>query len=124
MNDDDPGKLCEYLENQEGHCLATPCSKSTLCMCGCCVQEFQGRLVASYVARGSTAPISVVVLRYPPKGLGMTPNTTLTAAGHAVWQASCGPCNMACVCIADTSHCAIGHVPQEELVAVLNSLVK
>ena len=122
MEDGDLHKSCQCLKSQSGNGMAMPCCKRGLCMCGCQEREFQGRLVECCVIQQPNAsPISVVVVSESPEALGMTPAATTTVTGQAIWQASCGSCNMASVRMGEDSCCVIGQVPQEDLVAVLNA---
>jgi hypothetical protein len=120
-NDVRAGRRCQCLEGKlDGS--AMPCCKRELCRCGCRMRDFQGRLVPSCVIEEPNAvPVSVVVVPGSPQALGMTVGRATTATGQAIWQASCGPCNMASVRLGEESCCVIGHVPPEDLVAVLNA---
>lgn len=123
VKDEDPANLCKYLESEVGHSPAMVCTGSGLSMCGCCVRQFQGRPVASYVVEAENAPVSIIVVPHSPKALGMTPAPRGPAATRAVWQARCGGCNMASVRIGEYSYCAVGQVPQKALSGVLHNLL-
>jgi anti-sigma factor RsiW len=124
VSSDDPRVLRDYLGDRVGHNPAMMCTGSGLNMCGCCVRQFQGRPVASYVVRSERTPISVIAVPEPPEALGMTPTGSKTASGGDFWQAKCGCCRMASVRIGGYSYCAVGDVPQEELAAVLGALLQ
>jgi hypothetical protein len=86
------------------------------------MRELQGRLVECCVIQHPNASaISVVVVPELPEALGMTPVATTTVTGQAIWQASCGLCNMASVRLGEGLCCVLGQVSQEDLVAVLNA---
>ncbi len=121
-NDVRTGRHCRCMEGRsEG--APMPCCARELCRCGCQMRDFQGRWVPSCVIEEpNTVPVSVVVVPESPQALGMTIGRTKTATGQAVWQASCGPCNMASVRLGAESCCVIGHVPPDDLVAVLNAM--
>jgi len=103
--------------------MAMPCCQRGLCTCGCQMREFQGRLVESCVIQEPNAPpVSVVMVPEPPEALGLSPTRAPTAAGQSIWQASCGPCNMASVRMGAGSCCVVGQVPLEDLVRLLNAL--
>jgi len=102
---------------------AMPCCERELCRCGCQMREFQGHLVPTCVIEEPNAvPVSVVVVPDSPQDLGMTIGRTTTATGQTIWQASCGSCNMASVRWGEGSCCVVGHVPRDDLVAVLNAM--
>lgn len=114
---------CECLRSKSHN--AMPCCQRGLCVCGCQMREFQGRLVECCVIQKPNAPaISVVVVPELPAALGMTPAGSTTVAGQTIWQVACGSCNMASVRLDDGSCCVIGEVPHEDLVAVLNAFEK
>ena len=124
VSNDDPRALRDYLGNQVGHSPAMMCTGSGLNMCGCCVRQFQGRPVASYVVQCERTPISVIAVPESPEALGMTPAGSKTPSGSDLWQAKHGCCRMASVRIGEYSYCAIGEVTQEELAAVLGALME
>ena len=122
MEDSDLHESCECVKSKSGDGMAMPCCKRGLCMCGCQMREFQGRLIESCVIQEPNAPpISVVVVPESPEALGLTQTGTTTVTGQAVWQSNCGPCNMASVRMGEGSCCVMGQVPQEDLLAVLNA---
>jgi hypothetical protein len=123
MSEDGSGKQCRCLEGRLDGGRIMPCCKRGLCLCGCRMREFQGRPVQSCVIQEPNAlPISVVVVPVSPQALGMTAGPRTTVAGQTIWQAACGPCNMASIRMGDESCCVIGHVAQENLAAILNEL--
>jgi hypothetical protein len=122
VNSNDPNVLCEYLQDRVGHRPAMRCMGSGMNMCGCCVRQFQGRSVASYVIRSNNTPISVIAVPQPPETLGMTPAGHKTNTGRDIWHARHECCNMAAVRIGAYSYCAVGQVAQEELATILNAL--
>jgi hypothetical protein len=125
MHDEGRHKPCECLRSKSSRGTAMPCCKRGLCLCGCQVREFQGRLVECCVIQRPNAPaVSVVVVPESPEALGMTLVATKTVTGQAVWQASCGSCNMASVRLGEESCCVIGQVPPEDLIGVLNALAE
>jgi anti-sigma factor RsiW len=119
---DDPGALCAYLESQVHHSPILLSTEAGLNLCGCCVRQFQGRPVASYVVKRNNIPISVIAVPQPPEELGMTLTEHKTAAQRDIWQARHRCCNLAAVRIGAYSYCAVGQVPQEELAVLLNAL--
>jgi hypothetical protein len=121
-NDARLGGRCRCTEGElDGP--AMPCCERELCLCGCQMRDFQGRLVRSCVIEEPNAvPVSVVIVPESPRDLGMTIGRTTTATGQPVWQASCGSCNMASVRLGEESCCVIGQAPQDDLVAVLNAM--
>ncbi len=114
----DANELGMFVRNQAGPNPVVSCTGA----CGCSVRNFCGCQVASYVVKGPTAPVSVIVVPQAPKALGMTPATDGAAAKRPVWQAACGNCNMASVRIGEYSYCAVGRVSHQELAGVLNAL--
>lgn len=113
---------CACMQSRSGKGQAMPCCQRGLCLGGCQERQFQGRLVGCCVIRQPNASaISVFVIPQAPEALGMTPAPTTTASGQAIWQASCGSCNMASVRMGQESYCVIGQVPQEDLVALLKA---
>ena len=122
MEEEGSGKQCQCMAGQMEDGMAMPCCQRGLCMCGCQVRDFQGRVVPSCVIEGpNTPPISVVLVPESPEDLGMTPGASRTVTGQAVWHATCGACNMASVRMGAGSCCVIGDVPTEKLVALLNA---
>ncbi|MCL5278352.1 MAG: hypothetical protein M1376_00400 [Planctomycetes bacterium] len=119
---DDPGALCEYLEKRVGHSPILLGTGSGVNLCGCCVRQFQGRPVASYVVKRANTPISVIAVPQSPEALGLAPTEHKTAAHRNVWQARHQCCNIAAVRIGRYSYCAVGQVAQEELTTLLNAL--
>ena len=124
VTDEDPGRLSDYLESEVGHRPAMLCTGSGLDLCGCCVREFRGKPVASYVVKWKGTPVSVVAVPRSPAALGMVPAKGKTAASRDLWQARHGCCNLASVRVGEYSYCAIGQVTQDELVAVLGTLLE
>jgi anti-sigma factor RsiW len=122
VHNDDPGAVCAYLENQVHHSPILLSTESGLSLCGCCVRQFQGRPVASYVVKRHDIPISVIAVPQPPEELGMTLTEHKVAAQRDIWQARHRCCNLAAVRIGAYSYCAVGQVPPEELVLLLNGL--
>lgn len=118
----DPNELGTFFQNKVGYSPVMPCAGAGMNACGCSVQEFCGRPVASYVVKGPNAPVSVIVVPHSPRALGMTPAKDEATAKRAIWQAACGNCNMASIRIGEYSYCAVGQVAQEELTGVLNAL--
>ncbi len=113
---------CQCAAGQMEDGTVMPCCARGLCMCGCRMRDFQGRIVPSCVVeKPNTPPISVVLLPASPEDLGMTPVATRTASGQVIWHATCGACNMASVRLGTGSCCVIGEVPVENLVALLNA---
>jgi len=121
VNEQDPNALCAYMEGQVGHCPAMPHAGSGMNTCGCCVRQFQGQQVASYVVQAKDAPVSVIVVPESPEDLGLTPRAK-TAAMRDIWQGKHACCNIACVRRGEYSYCAVGQVTQKELATVLNAL--
>ena len=119
---DDPGALGAYLGNRVGHSPLLLGTGSGLNLCGCCVRQFQGRPVASYVVKRNNTPISVIVLPQPPEVLGMAPAKHKTVAQRDIWQGRHRCCNLAAVRIGEYSYCAVGQVTQAELAVLLNAL--
>lgn len=124
VSNDDPRALREYLGNQVGHSPGMMCTGSDLNMCGCCVRQFQDRPVASYVVQCQRTPISVIAVPESPEALGMIPAGNRTLFGGDLWQAKHGCCRMAAVRVGEYSYCAVGEVTQDELAAVLGTLVE
>jgi hypothetical protein len=123
MIDEDSGKHCQCMAGKLEGGMTMPCCQRGLCLCGCQMRDFQGRLVESCVIQEPNGPpISVIAVPESPQALGMSPASRTTAAGQAIWQGSCGPCNMASVRMGEGSCCVIGQVPYESLVSVLNTL--
>lgn len=122
MEDENSHKQCQCMAGRMEDGTAMPCCARGLCMCGCQMRDFQGRVVPSCVIeKPNTPPISVVLVREAPEALGMTLGTGRTATGQAIWHATCGACNMASVRMGANSCCVIGDVPTENLVALLNA---
>ncbi|MCU0913564.1 MAG: hypothetical protein MUC88_03245 [Planctomycetes bacterium] len=120
-HDEGHHKTCECLRSRSGHGTAMPCCQRGLCVCGCQMRDFQGRLVECCTIQEPNAPsVSVVLIPEVPEALGMTRTATTTVTGQAIWRASRGPCSMASVCWGEESCCVIGQVPPEQLVALLN----
>lgn len=124
VSNDDPRALREYLGNQVGHSPPMMCTGSGLNVCGCCVRQFQGRPVASYVVQCDRTPISVIAVPASPETLGMTPAGSKTTTGKDLWRAKHGCCRMAAVRVGEYLYCAVGDVTQEELAAVLGTLLE
>ena len=124
VTDEDPARLSDYLESEVGHRPAMLCTGSGLDLCGCCVREFRGKPVASYVVKWKDTPVSVVAVPRAPAALGMVPARGRTAASRDLWQGRHGCCNLASVRVGEYSYCAIGQVKQDELVAVLDTLLE
>ena len=122
VRDDDPSVLCAYLENQVGRSPILLGTGSGLDLCGCCVRQFQGQPVASYVVKRNNTPISVIAVPQPPEALGMIRTEHKTATLRDIWQARHECCNSAAVRIGEYSYCAVGQVGQEELAVILNAL--
>ncbi|UCD49882.1 MAG: hypothetical protein JSW27_20425 [Phycisphaerales bacterium] len=120
---EDPNELADYLEAKTGHTPTMLCPKSGLAMCGCSTSQFRGRTVGSYLVRGPSGPVSVVVIPDSPKSLGMKPEKGKQPSQPAVWRSRCGGCNMASVRIGDRSYYAVGQVAQENLDRVLTDLL-
>ena len=122
MGDDGSRKQCQCMAGRMEDGTAMPCCKRGLCMCGCQMRDFQGRVVPSCVIeKPNTPPISVVLVPESPEALGMTLGTSRTVTGQTIWHATCGACNMASVRMGAGSCCVIGDVPPENLVALLNT---
>jgi anti-sigma factor RsiW len=122
MEEESSGKQCQCLAGRTDGGMAMPCCKRGLCMCGCRMRDFQGRVVPSCVIEEpNTPPISVVLVPESPEALGMTLGTSKTVTGQAIWHATCGACNMASVRAGASSCCVMGDVPTENLVALLNA---
>ncbi|MBM4026588.1 MAG: hypothetical protein FJ280_14485 [Planctomycetes bacterium] len=116
---------CECPKSKSAKGAAMPCCQRGLCLCGCQVREFQGRPVECCVVREPNGPaISVVLVPDSPRALGLTRAARTTGAGHAIWQASSGPCNIASVRLGNASCCVMGETSQEVLIALLNALEK
>ncbi len=122
VSKDDPGAIGAYLENRVGHSPILLGTGSGLNLCGCCVRQFQGQPVASYVVERNNTPISMIVVPQPPEALGMTLTEHKTTAARDIWQARYQCCNIAAVRIGAYSYCAVGRVSQEELTVLLNAL--
>lgn len=122
VNSSDPNVLCEYLKDRVGHRPAMRCMGSGMNLCGCCVRQFQGRPVASYVIQSNNTPVSVIAVPQTPEALGMTLAEHTTAATRDIWQAQHECCNIAAVRIGEYSYCAVGQIAQDELAAILNTL--
>jgi len=115
-------EACECLRSISGRGTAMPCCQRGLCACGCQMREFQGRLVeCCTIQKPNTPSVSVVLIPETPAALGMTRTAATTTTGQTIWQASRGPCNLACVRLGPESCCVIGQVPHAELVALLNA---
>ncbi len=117
----EPDSIARCLESR-GCNPALPCTGSGVC--NCCTREFRGRSVVSYLVKGPSGPISIVVVPHQPRALGLTPARDGKAAtGRAVWQGACENCNMASVRVGEYSYCALGRVSQKELAAVLDAVL-
>jgi len=122
MEDEGSHKQCHCMASEMNGGVAMPCCQRGLCMCGCQMRDFQGRVVPSCVVeRLNTPPISVVVVPESPEALGMTLATSKTVTGQAIWHATSGTCNMASVRLGAGACCVIGDVPTENLVSLLNA---
>ena len=122
MEDEASGKKCQCLAGRTDDGTAMPCCTRGLCMCGCRMRDFQGRLVPSCVIEEPNTPaISVVLVPEAPEALGMTLGSGRTATGQEIWHATGGACNMASVRMGPGTCCVMGDVPQEDLVALLNA---
>jgi len=122
MEDEGSAKQCRCLAGRMDDGTAMPCCTRGLCMCGCRMRDFQGRMVPSCVIEEPDAPtISVVLVPESPEALGMTLGSGRTTTGQAIWHATCGACNMASVRMGQGACCVMGDVPQENLVALLNA---
>ncbi len=122
MEDEGSAKKCQCMAGKMEDGTAMPCCARGLCMCGCRMRDFQGRVVPSCIVEQPNTPaISVVLIPAEPEALGMTLGTGRTVIGQAIWHATCGTCNMASVRMGAGSCCVIGDVPTENLVALLNA---
>jgi hypothetical protein len=122
MEDEGSPRKCQCLAGKMDDGTVMPCCARGLCMCGCQMRDFQGRVVPSCVVEEpNTPPISVVLVPEAPEDLGMIPGTSRTGTGQAIWHATCGACNMASVGMGVGSCCVIGDVSTEDLVALLNA---
>jgi hypothetical protein len=122
MEDEGSGKQCQCLAGNMDDGMIMPCCKRGLCLCGCQMRDFQGRVVPSCVVEEpNTPPISVVLVPESPEDLGMILGASTTGTGQAIWHATCGACNMASVRMGEGSCCVMGDVPTENLVALLNA---
>jgi hypothetical protein len=123
MAGEDSGWHCPCMDGQTDDGMVMPCCKRGLCMCGCRMQDFQGRPVECCVIQMPNASsVSVVMVPKSPETLGMTPAEKTTATGEILWQATCGRCNMAAVRMGQASCCVIGQVPPDDLVVLVNKL--
>lgn len=121
---EDPNELADYLKDATGHACAMLCTGSGLDVCGCCVKQFRGRSVGSYVVKTPGGTVSVLVIPDPPKSLGLRATKTAEPTAHPSWHAECGDCRIASVHIGDLSYYAIGETRQEELQDVLRNLIR
>lgn len=122
MEDEGSAGKCQCVAGKMENGTVMPCCARGLCMCGCQMRDFQGRMVPSCVVEEpNTPPVSVVLVPEGPEELGMIPGTSTTGTGQAIWHAACGACNMASVRMGAGSCCVIGDVPTENLVALLNA---
>jgi len=122
MEDEGTGTQCQCLAGKMEDGMGMPCCTRRLCMCGCRMRDFQGRVVPSCVIeKPNTSPISVVLVPESPEALGMTLGPSRTVTGQTIWHATCGACNMASVRMGAGSCCVMGDVPTENLVALLNA---
>ncbi len=79
----------------------------------------------SYLIKGPSGPISIVVVPHRPKALGLTPMRDGAAvARRTVWQGACESCNMVSVRIGEYSYCALGQVSPKELAGVLDTVLE
>lgn len=122
MEDEGSHQPCRCMASEMNGGVAMPCCTRGLCLCGCQMRDFQGRVVPSCVIeKPNTPPVSVVLVPEAPETLGMTLGTGRTATGQAIWHATCGTCNMASVRMGTGSCCVLGDIPPENLVALLNA---
>jgi len=122
MEDEGSHKKCQCLAGRMDDGTSMPCCARGLCMCGCQMRDFQGRVVpCCVIEQTNTPPISVVLIPDSPEDLGMILGTRRTVTGQPIWHATCGTCNMASVRVGAGSCCVIGDVPTENLVDLLNA---
>ncbi len=117
----DPAKLAEYFKSKLGFSPFMPVPSQGMVLRGCCVRQFRGQIVGSYVVDTPQGVISVVVVTDKPQSLGM--GDKFERQGRVFWKSSFAKCDMVTVRLGDYSYCAVGEVSHEYLTELLSRLM-
>ena len=119
----DPNTLTAYFAENLGHVPACVCTGRDITLRGCCVHEYRGQRVGSYIVDTAQGRVSVVTLSDTPEMLRMKLKPTLSSPEIAIWVATCDCCNMAARRLEGRTYYALGDVSQETLANVLKQLL-
>lgn len=118
----DPQSLAGFLKKELGFRPAVPRLGEGMSLRGCCIAHFRDKPVGSYVVDTPRGVISVIVVTESPESLGM--KDTLRRGNHTYMAGSFAKCNMVVTARSDGyTYCAVGEVPREYLVDLLEQLV-
>lgn len=120
-SDADPKALAGFLKDELGFKPAFPRLDAGMSLRGCCVSHFRRKPVGSYVVDTPRGVISVIVVTESPESLGMM--DTLRRDGHTYMAGSFAKCNMVTLQLRGYTYCAVGEVPHELLIDLLERLV-
>jgi len=121
FTDADPQRLAEFMRSNLGFTPSFPAMGQGMKLRGCCVAHFRHRPVGSYVVDTPRGYISVIVAPESPQDLGMT---RFQGDPKGIrWTGSYARCNMATIVIGKLSYCAVGEVPHQTLMELLELLL-
>ncbi len=120
--DDEPHRLAEFLKNELGFEVAVPKLEAGMSLRGCCVTHFRDKPVGSYVVDTPRSVISVIVVTETLQSLGLTEGPT--RGGRLYGVGSFAKCSMVSVKLNGYTYCAVGEVPHDYLIDLLEQLVQ
>ncbi len=121
-SDADPESLAGFLKNELGFKPAFPPRLGAgMSLRGCCITHFRDKPVGSYVVDTPRGVISIIVVTETPESLGM--KEAFHRGDHTYMAGSFAKCNMVTSELGGYTYCAVGEVPRELLVDLLEQLV-
>ncbi len=121
-SDADPESLAGFLKNELGFKPAFPPRLGAgISLRGCCITHFRDKPVGSYVVDTPRGVISIIVVTETPESLGM--KEAFHRGDHTYMAGSFAKCNMVTSELGGYTYCAVGEVPRELLVDLLEQLV-
>jgi len=85
----DHNTVSEYFSENLGHVPATVCTSQGLSLRGCCVHEYRGQNVGSYVVNTPDGNVSIIMLNETPQALRMKRQSRLSSSEVEIWTATC-----------------------------------
>ena len=117
----DPESLAGFFKKELGFKPAVPRLGAGMSLRGCCITHFRDKPVGSYVVDTPRGAISIIVVTESHGTLGM--KDLIHRGKHTYMAGSFAKCEMVTVELGGYTYCAVGEVPREYLVELLEKLV-